>query len=202
MKKFVCALFAVTVGLTASTNSFALEDLNPWYIAIEGSKLDFDVYANDNDDTPDRADSDLNAYRIRVGWNWTDSAAFEFVYGTSEKGELDNSGVDVQVRRYTNINLRYGGFAWDNIKLGGILGYSIKPKVDTRAVDGESGTEELDSDLSFGVFADYYITQSFALHFDWTHFFENDGEDDDIEYRLQGISFGASLSFGGGEEDE
>lgn len=245
MKKIasaMVALAAVCGGLSISTGAHALEDLKPYYIAIEGSDLDLTFSADDDDDTPSRINADPKTFRVRAGWNFNDNLSLEVMYGegggedldfgddsslffeNDQAGGGDNFGpVSGELQRLTGAYVRYGGFAlFEGFKLSGILGYTYRPRVSFNFENGPDGAfsldEELESSLSWGFAASYHINKSLAFHFDWMHYADetfnfSDGPRVDpadstsrpngrkVNYRLEGISFGLSLSFGGGEDD-
>lgn len=239
MKKIALAMCAGCFGLAFSSGALALEDLKPYYIAIEGSDLDLTLYADDSDDSPTRIDDEPKTIRVRAGWNWNDNASVELIYGegagekldfndrslgfeNNSDGSTDTYGpVSGSLERLTGVYFRYGGFAlFDGLKLSGILGYTYRPRITLDFENSPAGPfsldEELESDLAYGFAATYYINKSFALHFDWMMYaedkvtFDNPTFDPNdvnspstrtIDYRLDGISFGLSLSFGETEED-
>lgn len=176
MKKLITAL---SLSVLAASTSFA-DDIQ------SGSYIGASYAINEADAGGD--DLDLSALMLNAGYRFNEYFSAEARIGTGTGGDdLDDFyGIDI------DIDSMYGVYGKVGIPTGtavypyAILGYT---NVKLELSGGGTSESDDDSDLSYGIGADFSVSESFSMFAEYIVWYD----DNDIE--LSGFNLGVNLRF-------
>ena len=172
-----CALAALSV------NAIAAEDkTGRGYIGVGYSPLTFSV-----DDAPDW---DLAALAVRGGYYFNKYFSVEgrLGFGVGDDSQNVGPGEDIKVE----IDYMLGLYAVGHIPLSnqfqlyGLVGYTKGELTATNSLTGESSSDD-DSDLSYGVGAEFDMTNNWSLGLEYTAYFDG-ASFEDVKYDVNGFA--------------
>ena len=130
-------------------------------------------------------DASLTTLTAKLGTKFNENLAFEGRIGFGV-GDDTVEGVDVELSNYFGVYFKGGFSATEKVYPYAVLGYT-RGKLKASGPGGSISSS--DSDVSFGIGVDYSITNATALSFEYTNFYDKDGEE------LSGLNLFLSKTF-------